>query len=120
MSETNQMTIVEGTVPATGTYQARAFAAQSASSGLAPATIRRRALGPQDVEIEVLFCGVCHSDLHQVRSEWQNTLPTVYPCVPGHEVLGRVRKAGGAVRKFKEGDLAAVGCMVDSCRTCAA
>ena len=68
----------------------------------------------------MLFCGVCHSDLHQVRNEWQNTMPTVYPCVPGHEIVGRVVKAGGAVQKFKEGDLAAVGCMVDSCRTCAA
>jgi uncharacterized zinc-type alcohol dehydrogenase-like protein len=68
----------------------------------------------------VLYCGVCHSDLHQVRSEWQKTMPTVYPCVPGHEIVGRVAKAGSAVRKLKEGDLAAVGCMVDSCRTCAA
>ena len=63
---------------------------------------------------------MCHSDLHQVRNEWQGTMPTVYPCVPGHEIVGRVAKAGSAVRKFKEGDLAAVGCMVDSCRTCAA
>jgi uncharacterized zinc-type alcohol dehydrogenase-like protein len=68
--------------------------------------------------MEVLFCGVCHSDLHQVRSEWQNTMPTVYPCVPGHEIVGRVTRTGRAVRKFKEGDLAAVGCLVDSCRAC--
>ena len=74
--------------------------------------------GPQDVQIEMLYCGVCHSDLHQVRNEWQHAMPTVYPCVPGHEIVGRVVKAGSAVRKFKEGDLAAVGCMVDSCRTC--
>jgi uncharacterized zinc-type alcohol dehydrogenase-like protein len=73
-----------------------------------------------DVEMNVLFCGVCHSDLHQVRSEWQNTMPTVYPCVPGHEIIGRVTKVGSAVRKFKEGDLAAVGCLVDSCRSCPA
>jgi alcohol dehydrogenase (NADP+) len=72
------------------------------------------------VQLDVLFCGVCHSDLHQVRNEWEKTMPTVYPCVPGHEIVGRVTKAGSAVRRFKEGDLAAVGCMVDSCRTCAA
>ena len=103
-----------------GTYEARAWGAASATSGLAPLTIRRRDPGPHDVQIDVLFCGVCHSDLHQVRNEWQSVMPTVYPCVPGHEVVGRVAKAGGAVRVFKEGDLAAVGCLVDSCRTCPA
>jgi alcohol dehydrogenase (NADP+) len=72
------------------------------------------------VQLDVLFCGVCHSDLHQVRNEWQSVMPTIYPCVPGHEIVGRVVKVGRAVRKFKEGDLAAVGCMVDSCRSCAA
>jgi alcohol dehydrogenase (NADP+) len=117
MSETTQATWAEA---AAKTYEARAYAASSASSGLAPATIRRRAPRPQDVQLEVLFCGVCHSDLHQVRNEWQKTMPTVYPCTPGHEIVGRVTKAGSAVRKFKEGDLAAVGCMVDSDRTCAA
>ena len=119
MSETTQATSRK-TGTAARTYEARAFGASGAGSGLAPATIRRREPGPRDVKIDVLFCGVCHSDLHQVRNEWQNTIPTVYPCVPGHEIVGRVVKAGGAVRKFKEGDLAAVGCMVDSCRTCAA
>jgi uncharacterized zinc-type alcohol dehydrogenase-like protein len=119
MSEPTRATVAEHTA-ATKTYQAKAYAAASASSGLAPATIRRRVPGPQDVQIDVLFCGVCHSDLHQVRSEWQNTMPTVYPCVPGHEIVGRVAKVGGRVRKFKEGDLAAVGCMVDSCRVCSA
>jgi uncharacterized zinc-type alcohol dehydrogenase-like protein len=102
------------------TYEAKAWAATSASSGLAPATIRRREPGPQDVQLDVLFCGVCHSDLHQVRDEWQSVMPTVYPCVPGHEIVGRVAKAGRAVRKLREGDLAAVGCMVDSCRVCSA
>jgi uncharacterized zinc-type alcohol dehydrogenase-like protein len=87
---------------------------------MAPATIRRRAPGPRDVRIEVLFCGVCHSDLHQVRDEWQSFMPTVYPCVPGHEIVGRVVAVGSDVRSFREGDLAAVGCLVDSCRTCAA
>lgn len=99
-------------------FTAKAYAAHSATSGMAPFTIRRREPGPQDVQIEILYCGVCHSDLHQVRNDWQEMLPTVYPCVPGHEILGRVVKAGSAVKKFKEGDLAAVGCMVDSCRVC--
>jgi uncharacterized zinc-type alcohol dehydrogenase-like protein len=72
------------------------------------------------VQIDLLFCGVCHSDLHQVRNEWQSAVPTVYPCVPGHEIVGRVARAGSSVRRFKEGDMAAVGCLVDSCRTCPA
>ena len=72
------------------------------------------------MQIEILYCGVCHSDLHQVRNEWQSVMPTVYPCVPGHEIIGRVVKAGSAVKKFKEGDIAGVGCMVDSDRTCPA
>jgi alcohol dehydrogenase (NADP+) len=104
--------------PAEQTFPAKAYSAQSPASGMAPFTIRRRAVGPQDVHIEILYCGICHSDLHQVRNEWQNTMPTVYPCVPGHEIVGRVVKVGGAVKKFKEGDFAAVGCMVDSDRTC--
>ena len=104
--------------PATTTYQAKAYAAESATSGLAPATIRRRAPRPQDVQIEVLYCGVCHSDLHQVRDEWHAYMPTIYPCVPGHEMVGRITAVGSAVKKFKEGDLAAVGCLVDSCRVC--
>src|SRR5277367_5221188 len=99
-------------------YPAKAYAAQRAASGLGPAAIRRREPGPTDVQIDILFCGVCHSDLHQVRNEWENMMPTVYPCVPGHEIVGRVAKAGNAVKKFKEGDLAAVGCMVDSDRVC--
>ncbi|HEX9154635.1 MAG TPA: NAD(P)-dependent alcohol dehydrogenase, partial [Nitrospira sp.] len=73
---------------------------------------------PQDVEIQILYCGVCHSDLHQVRDEWHAFMPTVYPCVPGHEIVGRVTKVGSAVTRFKPGDLAAVGCMVDSDGTC--
>jgi len=100
------------------TFTAKAFAAQSPTSGLAPASIQRRAPLPQDIHLEILYCGVCHSDLHQVRNEWENMMPTVYPCVPGHEIVGRVMRAGSAVRKFKEGDIAAVGCMVDSDRTC--
>src|SRR5438477_7391256 len=99
-------------------FQAKAFAAKSPKSGLAPLSVPRRELRPDDVQIEIQYCGVCHSDLHQVRNEWQNTMPTVYPCVPGHEIVGRVVKAGRAVKKFKEGDLAAVGCMVGSCGVC--
>jgi uncharacterized zinc-type alcohol dehydrogenase-like protein len=109
---------VERSQPAKA-YTARAYAAGSATSLLAPFSIQRRAPGPQDVQIDILYCGVCHSDLHQVRNEWQNALPTVYPCVPGHEIIGRVVKVGRDVKKFREGDIAAVGCMVDSCRTCA-
>jgi uncharacterized zinc-type alcohol dehydrogenase-like protein len=104
----------------TQTFAAKAFAAQSATSRMAPYSIKRRAPRPQDVQLEILYCGVCHSDLHQVRNEWQHALPTVYPCVPGHEIVGRVVKVGSAVKKLKEGDIAAVGCLVDSCRKCAA
>ncbi|HXF96910.1 MAG TPA: NAD(P)-dependent alcohol dehydrogenase [Gemmatimonadales bacterium] len=120
MSPTTLTTIADAAGPAATTYEARAYAAFGPSQPLAPTTIRRRALRPQDVQIEILYCGVCHSDLHQVRDEWHNTMPTVYPCVPGHEIVGRVTNVGRAVRKFAAGDLAAVGCMVDSCRTCAA
>lgn len=93
----------------------QAYSAQSETSPLAQSSIHRRDVGPHDVQIDILYCGVCHSDLHQVRNEWHNT---VYPCVPGHEIVGRIVKAGREVTKFKEGDVAAVGCMVDSCRTC--
>ena len=96
----------------------RAFAATSAKAGLAQSSIPRREPGPTDVEFEILFCGVCHSDLHTVRNEWA-AWPTAYPCVPGHEIVGRVTRVGAKVSKFKPGALAAVGCMVDSCGTCA-
>jgi alcohol dehydrogenase (NADP+) len=89
-----------------GQYKAKAYAAASAKSPLAPAMIPRRDPGEDDVQIEILFCGICHSDLHTVRSEW-SAVPTVYPCVPGHEIVGRVTKVGSAVTKFKPGDLAA-------------
>ena len=102
----------------TKTFPAKSFAAQSATSGLAAHPIVRREPLPSDVQIEILYCGICHSDLHQVRNEWSGVMPTVYPCVPGHEIVGRVTKVGSAVSKFKPGDLAAVGCMVDSDRTC--
>jgi uncharacterized zinc-type alcohol dehydrogenase-like protein len=93
----------------------KAYAAAAATSPLAPFTVNRRDPAPTDLQIDIMYCGVCHSDLHQARNEWHNT---VYPCVPGHEILGRVTKVGRDVKKFKEGDLAAVGCMVESCRTC--
>ena len=94
-----------------------AYAAQDAMSVLAPFSIERRDVGPDDVQIDILFCGVCHSDLHTVRNEWKNTL---YPTVPGHEIVGRVSAVGTNVSKFKLGDTAGVGCMVDSCQHCTA
>jgi alcohol dehydrogenase (NADP+) len=97
----------------------KAYAAQSATSPVASITINRRDPAENDVQIEILFCGICHSDLHTVRNEWAAFMPTIYPCVPGHEIVGRVTKVGSAVRKFKPGDLASVGCPVDSDRTCA-
>jgi alcohol dehydrogenase (NADP+) len=99
-------------------YQAKAYSVSSATSAFAPTTISRREPTDTDVQIEILFCGICHSDLHQARNEWKEVMPTVYPCVPGHEIVGRVTKVGSAVVKFKPGDLAAVGCLVDSDRTC--
>ena len=96
--------------------QALTYAAQNASDRLKPFKIERRAPGADDVQIDILFCGVCHSDLHTARNEWQNTL---YPSVPGHEIVGKVTAVGSAVTRFKVGDLAGVGCMVDSCQHCA-
>lgn len=92
-----------------------AFAAQSATTPLAPFSITRRDPLPDDVQLDILFCGVCHSDLHTARNEWGMT---VYPCVPGHEIIGRVTRVGSKVTKFKPGQLAAIGCMVNSCREC--
>ena len=93
----------------------RGYAAQAADSALAPFAFERREPGPTDVQIDILYCGVCHSDLHTARSEWGGTR---YPCVPGHEIVGRVARAGARVSRFKAGDNVGVGCMVDSCRTC--
>lgn len=101
--------------PLGATIPAQAYAAFDPKSPLGPFSFSRRAPGPRDVQVEILFCGVCHSDLHTARSEWQGT---TYPVVPGHEILGRVVRVGAQVTKFKAGDIAAVGCMVDSCRTC--
>jgi uncharacterized zinc-type alcohol dehydrogenase-like protein len=99
-------------------YKTNAYSAGSATSPLAETTIARRDPTEHDVQIEILFCGICHSDLHSVRNEWSEFMPTAYPIVPGHEIVGRVTKVGSAVTKYKPGDLAAVGCLVDSDRTC--
>lgn len=94
---------------------ARAFGTDAPERPLAPLSIVRREVGPTDVEIEILYCGVCHSDLHQARGEWPGSL---YPCVPGHEIVGRVTRTGSGTTRLRVGDRAAVGCMVDSCRSC--
>ena len=99
-------------------YNAKAYSAVSATAPLASDTIERRDPTDHDVQIEILFCGICHSDLHSVRNEWSEFMPTVYPIVPGHEIVGRVTQVGSAVTKYKPGDLAAVGCLVDSDGTC--
>jgi uncharacterized zinc-type alcohol dehydrogenase-like protein len=96
-------------------FSTKAYAASGANSPLASFSFNRREPTPNDVQVDILFCGVCHSDLHTVRDEWGGT---TYPCVPGHEIIGRVVKVGADVKKFREGDLAGVGCLVDSCRTC--
>jgi uncharacterized zinc-type alcohol dehydrogenase-like protein len=93
----------------------KAYAAASATSVLAPFQIERRVLGPHDVQIEIAYCGICHSDLHQVRDEWGGSK---YPMVPGHEIVGKITAVGAHVKGLQVGDLAGVGCMVDSCRTC--
>lgn len=93
----------------------RGYAVQGSESKFEPFTFERRELGARDVLIEILYCGICHSDIHQARNEWQNS---IYPMVPGHEIVGRVREVGAEVSKFKEGDIAGVGCFVDSCRAC--
>ncbi|MGV3548483.1 NAD(P)-dependent alcohol dehydrogenase [Rhizobium sp.] len=94
----------------------KAYGAYTCDNPLEPIAIRRRQPGASDVQIEIAYCGVCHSDLHTVRSEWQGT---VFPCVPGHEIVGRVSAVGGSVSRFKTGDIVGVGCMVDSCQNCA-
>lgn len=96
----------------------KAYAAASATSPLALDTIQRREPTDRDVQIEILYCGICHSDLHTVRDEWSSVMATTYPCVPGHEIVGKVTQVGSAVNGFKEGDLVGVGCMVDSDQTC--
>ncbi|MDZ4184333.1 MAG: NAD(P)-dependent alcohol dehydrogenase [Desulfuromonadales bacterium] len=98
--------------------KAKAYAATGATAPLAATTIPRRATTEDDVQIEILFCGVCHSDLHTVRDEWHSVMPTTYPCVPGHEIVGRVVTVGSAVSNFKAGEVVGVGCLVDSDHSC--
>lgn len=93
----------------------KGFAVQDAKSDLAPWNFERREVGPHDVQFDIQFCGVCHSDLHQIRDDWGGG---IFPMVPGHEIVGKVIKVGSHVKKFKVGDLAGTGCLVDSCRTC--
>src|SRR5437762_61902 len=100
------------------TYNAKAYSAASETSPLASTKIKRREPADRDVQIEILFCGICHSDLHSARNEWSEFMATNYPIVPGHEIVGRVTEVGSEVTKYKPGDLVAVGCMVDSDRTC--
>ena len=95
--------------------ETKAYAAQDEKTPLAPWTFERRDVGPHDVQFDILFCGVCHSDLHQIKNDW---FPGIFPMVPGHEIVGRVIKVGDHVKNFKVGDLAGTGCMVDSCRVC--
>src|SRR5436853_4141819 len=100
------------------TYNAKAYSAASATSAWSSTKINRRDPTQRDVQIEILFCGICHSDLHSVRNEWSEFMATNYPIVPGHEIVGRVTEVGSGVTKYKPGDLVAVGCMVGSDRTC--
>src|SRR5476649_2487837 len=93
----------------------KAYAARNATTPLAPFSFERREPGPHDVKIDILYCGVCNSDIHQVRDEWGGS---IFPMVPGHEIVGRVTAIGNQVKKFKVGDIAGVGCFVDSCRSC--
>jgi len=99
-------------------YKVKAYSAASATSPLSLDTIPRRDTTERDVQIEILYCGICHSDLHTVRSEWSSIMPTTYPCVPGHEIVGRVIEVGSAVTNFRPGDIVGIGCMVDSDQAC--
>src|SRR5438067_13377132 len=100
------------------TFSTRAYSVASATSPLTSTTIRRREPTESDVQIEILFCGICHTDLHIAHDEWHDVMPTVYPCVPGHEIVGRVTGIGSAVSKFKAGDIVGVGCLVGSEHPC--
>ena len=100
------------------TFPAKAYAAASATAPLAATTINRREPRPTDVQIDILFCGICHSDVHTVRDEWSAAIPTTYPVVPGHEIVGRVARVGAEVTRFREGDLVGVGCLVEADGTC--
>ena len=111
MLETKEL-VAEGS---SATIPTKGYAAQNATSGLSPFNFERRNPGPEDVQIEILYCGVCHTDIHFVRNDWGLS---IYPLIPGHEIVGTVTKVGEKVKKFKEGDTVGVGCLVDSCRVC--
>jgi uncharacterized zinc-type alcohol dehydrogenase-like protein len=100
--------------------ETKGYATHNAEARFGPFDFERRDLGPHDVLIDVQYCGICHSDIHQARAEWEPMIPSIYPMVPGHEIVGRVSQVGAEVTKFKEGDFAGIGCFVDSCRECAA
>ncbi|MEO8648727.1 MAG: NAD(P)-dependent alcohol dehydrogenase [Acidobacteriota bacterium] len=100
--------------------QTRGFATRDSSAKFGPFEFERRDVGPNDILIDVEYCGICHSDIHQARAEWEPMVPSIYPMVPGHEVVGRVSKIGDSVTKFAVGDAAGIGCFIDSCRECAA
>jgi uncharacterized zinc-type alcohol dehydrogenase-like protein len=97
----------------------KGFATQNKEAKFGPFDFVRREVGPHDILIEIAYCGICHSDIHQARAEWEPMIPSIYPMVPGHEIVGRVTEVGSEVTKFKEGDVAGIGCFVDSCRECA-
>jgi len=106
------------TAAATQGIAAKGYATHGPEASFEPFEFARREVGPKDVMIDILYCGICHSDIHQARAEWEPMIPSIYPMVPGHEIVGRVSRVGGEVTKFKEGDLAGIGCFVDSCREC--
>ena len=106
------------TAAATQGIAAKGYATNGPEAKFEPFEFARREVGPTDVLIDILYCGICHSDIHQARAEWEPTIPSIYPMVPGHEIVGRVSRVGGEVTKFKEGDIAGIGCFVDSCREC--
>lgn len=105
-------------IDSTKAMTARAYGNSASDAQLLQIEVKRRAVGPHDVLLDVLYCGICHSDIHQARNEWKDWGPTTYPCVPGHEIIGRVVAVGSKVTKFKLGDIGGVGCLVDSCRVC--
>lgn len=106
------------TAAATQGISTRGFAVENKDAKFTPFEFARREVGPKDVLIEILYSGICHSDIHQARAEWEPAIPSIFPMVPGHEIVGRVAKVGSEVSKFKEGDIAGIGCFVDSCRKC--
>lgn len=99
-------------------FNTKAFSATSATSGFGPSTIARRDPLDRDVQIDIVFCGICHSDIHFSRNEWAPVMAANYPCVPGHQIVGRVAKVGSGVTRFKSADLVGVGCIIDSDHTC--